>query len=206
MALSFIGGLLSSATPCVLAALPAACAVTSTAPVKKRLAAGISFTLGTTTALTALGTLSAYIGRSLSLGMRNLSILFGAALIVAGILMTGWVDLGLRANACRVARRSATAVSAFLFGLLFGTVITPCATPMLIAILGLLAAGSDPVRGAFFMLAYSLGHCALIFAAALSWGMAQTMIQRYSSGLGLARKAGGLLLCVAGALLIYSVL
>ena len=205
MVLSFIGGLLSSATPCVLAALPAACAVTSTAPVHRRLGAGISFALGTTIALTALGTMSAYLGRSLSLGMRNLSILFGAALFVAGILMTGWVDLGFRVNACRVTRRSTTVVSAFLFGLLFGTVMTPCATPMLIAILGLLAAGSDPIRGAAFMLAYSLGHCALILAAALSWGIVQTLVQRYSSGLELARKAGGVFLCAAGALLIYSV-
>lgn len=204
MVVAFLGGLLSSASPCVIAALPAACAMTSAVPVNKRLAVVVAFTLGTTLSLTALGILTAYIGRALAFGMRPLSILFGGALIFAGLLMGGWMP-GFGRGTCSLVPRRAAVSSSFAFGLLFGSVMTPCATPMLIAILGLLAAGSDPVRGGLLMLSYSLGHCALIFAAGLSWHAVQGLLQRHSAGLEALRKAGGILMCLAGALLIYSV-
>ncbi len=202
---SFLGGILSSASPCVLAALPAACAVTSAAPVKKRLGVAVAFTIGTTVSLTALGMASAYLGRSLSLGMRNVTILFGAVLVLAGVLMTGWVG-PVGWDVCSVASRRTTGSSSFLFGLLFGTVMTPCATPMLIAIIGLLAARAEPLRGAAYMLAYSLGHCILIFIASLSWDLVQRVMQKYAAGIELARKAAGILLCVAGLMLLNSVI
>ncbi|MCR4397481.1 MAG: cytochrome c biogenesis CcdA family protein [Firmicutes bacterium] len=199
---AFIGGILSSASPCVLAALPAACAVTSAVPVHRRMLTALSFTAGTTTSLSALGALSAFLGRSLALGMRQASIGFGALLVVAGLLVTGWVG-PLQWNACALVSRRATCGSAFLFGFLFGTVLTPCATPMLAAIVGFLAAGAQPLRGVVLMTAYSLGHCALIFAAALSWGLVEASIRRFATGIDFARKATGVLMCIAGAYLIY---
>ncbi len=205
LALSFSGGLLSSASPCVLAALPAACAVTSNAPVRRRLSTALIFTLATTVALTLLGVLSAYVGRSLSFSMRGLSIVFGVALLLAGGLIISGLNFG-GAIDCRVQRPASTGWSAFVFGLLFGTVISPCATPMLIAILGLLAAGSDPIRAAIYMAAYSLGHCVFIFAASLSWEAIRKLFERYGAAAEIARKATGVFLCVAGAMILYSML
>jgi len=203
LALAFLGGILSSASPCVLAALPAACAVTSSAPVHRRILVAASFTLGTTASLTALGVLSAYIGGSLAFSMRGVTFLFGAFLVVAGLLLAGWIG-PTRWDTCSVVRRRTTGPSAFLFGFLFGTVMTPCASPMLVAILGLLAVGAEPVKAAAYMLVYSLGHCALVFAASISWGAVERLMTKHAAGIALARKAVGGLLCIAGLLLVYS--
>ncbi|MGE5485743.1 MAG: cytochrome c biogenesis CcdA family protein [Ignavibacteriales bacterium] len=203
IALAFLGGVLSSASPCVLAALPAACAVTSSAPVRRRVLVATAFTLGTTTSLAALGLLSVYIGRSLAFSMRGITIAFGGILIVAGLMMGGWLG-SAGWDTCSLVRRRTNAPSAFLFGVLFGTVMTPCASPMLIAILGLLAAGAEPMRGLAYMLAYSLGHCILVFAASLSWAAVEHAMQKYAAGIQFARRAAGLLLCAAGLLLVYS--
>lgn len=205
---AFLAGLLSSASPCVLVALPAACAITSTVPPSRRLSIGLAFTAGTSLSLSALGIASAYLGRSISISMRPATIVFGIALIVSGLATAGLVPLPWSSRSCTVKplpNGAARASRAFAFGLLFGTVMTPCATPMLVVILAYLSTKANPVLGGAMMVAYSLGHCALILLASLSWNAVQRLTTKYQVGLETARKLGGGLMCLAGALLIRSV-
>ncbi|MGB9867666.1 MAG: cytochrome c biogenesis CcdA family protein [Bacillota bacterium] len=207
--LAFVGGLLSSASPCVLAAMPAACALTSTVPPSRRLAVGLAFTGGTSLSLSAVGIASVYFGRSLSISMRPATLVLGVLLIMSGLTLAGLVPLPGFLQKCnvRVAPASdASAARAFVFGLAFGTVMTPCATPMLIAIIGYLSTRANPLLGSAMMVAYSLGHCALILAASLSWNAAQRFTVKYQMSLETLRKVGGVLMCVAGVLLVRSVL
>jgi len=89
------------------------------------------------------------------------------------------------------------AIGAFLLGLLFGVVSTPCAVPILAVLLTLVASQGNIVYGGLLLLVYSLGHSALILIAGTSMGAAKRLIE--SRGL---RRANLILQRVAGVIII----
>ncbi len=88
-------------------------------------------------------------------------------------------------------------LGAFLLGLLFGVVSTPCAVPILAVLLAYVGSRGNVVYGGFLLLVYALGHSALILVAGTSMGAAKKLIE--SKGL---RKANLVLQKVAGVIII----
>lgn len=62
---------------------------------------------------------------------------------------------------------------AFLAGILGGIFSSPCSTPVLIALLAIVAGEGNLLRGVLLMLLYSIGHSALVMAAGTSVGFVQ---------------------------------
>jgi cytochrome c biogenesis protein CcdA len=89
------------------------------------------------------------------------------------------------------------AIGAFLLGLLFGVVSTPCAVPILAVLLTLVASQGNIVYGGLLLLVYSLGHSALILIAGTFMGAAKRLIE--SRGL---RRANLILQRAAGVIII----
>ena len=97
---------------------------------------------------------------------------------------------------------------AFLLGLIFGIALGPCTFAYMAPILGITfrVGASAPVYAAGLLLAYGLGHCAVIVAA----GTSAEMVQRYlnwnetSIGMRILRKVCGALVMVGGLYLIYT--
>jgi cytochrome c biogenesis protein CcdA len=91
-------------------------------------------------------------------------------------------------------------LGAFLLGLLFGIVSSPCATPILAVILAFVATKARIMYGVSLLFVYALGHCALIIAAGVSAGFVESFAQ--SRGItnfsNLAKKVSGLLIIFAG--------
>jgi cytochrome c biogenesis protein CcdA len=88
-------------------------------------------------------------------------------------------------------------LGAFLLGLLFGVVSTPCAVPVLAVLLAFVAEKGNVAYGGFLLFVYALGHSALILVAGTSVGAAKALLE--SKGL---RKARGILQKIAGVLII----
>jgi cytochrome c biogenesis protein CcdA len=88
-------------------------------------------------------------------------------------------------------------IGAFLLGLLFGIVSTPCAVPILAVLLAFVAEKGNVVYGAFLLFVYALGHSALVLVAGTSVGAAKSLLE--SKGL---RAAHSVLQKVAGVLII----
>ena len=88
-------------------------------------------------------------------------------------------------------------VGAFLLGLLFGVVSTPCAVPILAVLLAFVAEKGNVLYGGFLLFVYALGHSALVLVAGTSVGAAKGLLE--SKGL---RQAHGVLQKVAGVLII----
>lgn len=63
-----------------------------------------------------------------------------------------------------------------MLGLLTGAVSSPCATPVLAVVLGYVSSEGDIFYGSLLLFVYAIGHCALIFAAGLSVGIAESII------------------------------
>ena len=64
-------------------------------------------------------------------------------------------------------------VGAFLAGILGGIFSSPCSTPVLIALLAIVAGNGNLLWGILLMLLYSIGHSALVMVAGTSVGFVQ---------------------------------
>ena len=198
----FVGGLLTASNPCVLAMIPLTIGfVGGTKEIvgfRKAFSFSFVFVLGLAVTFTALGIIAALAGR-----------LFGDVggywkYIVAGICFLMGIHLmevfhitipGVGA----VRPRRGGIFGAFLLGLLFGVVSTPCAAPILVVLLAFIAAKGNIVYGALLLLVYALGHCVLILVAGTSVGLAKGLLE--SKGLNratnlLRKGAGGLIILV----------
>jgi len=198
----FVGGILTSASPCVLAAIPLAIGYVggySGGDMKKSLLYSVSFVLGLSVTFTLLGVAASLMGRLLGgLGVW----MFVAVAVVAvamGLSLMGLYDIPafVRSDVRPKARGIA---GAFVMGLLLGAISSPCATPVLAVILAYAASEGQIAYGGTLLFTYAIGHCILILAAGVSVGFVNRFIN--SRGLVAAskyiRKASGAVLVGGG--------
>jgi cytochrome c biogenesis protein CcdA len=91
-------------------------------------------------------------------------------------------------------------IGAFLMGLFFGIVASPCATPVLAVILTFAATQQEIAYSGGLLLAYALGHWVLVLGAGISVGFAQRVLE--SKGINnfssYSKKAAGVILIGVG--------
>lgn len=91
-------------------------------------------------------------------------------------------------------------LGAFLIGLFFGILASPCATPVLAVILTFAATKKDIAYSGVLLLAYALGHWVLVLGAGISTGFTQRAlaskgITNFSS---YSKKVAGIVLMGVG--------
>lgn len=181
------GGLLTSASPCALAAVPVAVGFVGGQGGNPRRAWALSlaFVAGMNIALLVMGLMAARLG-------TLMGALPGAWLVLVGMLICGvalWLwraDAACRRPGLPAWWQQRLAHSgywgALVLGALIGTVMSPCATPALGAALTLAGSGSalgaSTLWGAALLLAYGLGHSALLLLAGAVPSAASAMIAR----------------------------
>lgn len=204
---AFVAGVLTSTSPCVLAAVPITVGFVGSRARDRGEAAllSLSFVAGMTLAFAALGLMAARLGLFFgSLGGAWMAFV-GALVTLAGLwLLTAPADRcsGLALPASLQARfKGSGMIGAVVLGALTGTIMTPCATPALAAALSLAGAGGllghSSLMGAVMLLAYGLGHSVLLLGA----GIAPTSIQTVLDHLGLG-GAGVVRVILAGLLVV----
>jgi cytochrome c-type biogenesis protein len=174
----FLGGLISAASPCVLAAIPLIIGyVGGYAEGSKKKAARYSlvFILGLSLTFTLLGAAASVAGKFLSVAGPWLSFGFSVLCVIMGLQLMGLVSIPLPFQKTHQVK-SRGLWGAFLLGLLTGTVSSPCATPVLAVILGYVSTKGDILYGGSLLFTYAVGHCALIFIAGLSIGLTESIV------------------------------
>jgi cytochrome c biogenesis protein CcdA len=204
----FLGGIISSASPCVLAMIPLIIGFVggyAEGSQKKAIQYSLMFTLGLTVTFTILGVIAGALGRLFGdIGqfwyyiLPFVSILLGLYLFFSDKL--NW-NIGLSQ---RFMPKKKELLGAFLIGLFFGIIASPCATPVLAVILTYAATKQNIVYSGGLLLCYALGHWVLVLGAGISAGFAQKVlaskgIANFSS---YSKKAGGILLVGVGIYLI----
>ena len=199
----FIGGLISAASPCVLAAIPLIIGYVggySEGDRKKAALYSLVFILGLSLTFTLLGAAAAVMGRLMGFAGRWLSIGLAVVAVGMGLQLMGIIAIPLPFQKTRQVKSKGLA-GAFLLGLLTGTVSSPCATPVLAVILAYVSTKGDILYGGSLLFVYALGHCALIFVAGLSIGFTESMIS--SKGVKnfslYSKRFSGAVLVVVGA-------
>lgn len=189
IAAAFVGGVLTSVSPCVLAAVPVAVGFVGgrgTTP-RRSLQLAVMLVAGMTLALTILGLAAARLGTLMGTLPGIWTIAAGVLIIVVGI----WIGWGRSGGTVQLSpqlqRRLAGSgwIGALVLGALLGTVMTPCASPALAAALALAgsgdAFGESMWFGAALLASYGIGHSLLVLAAGASPSAAQALMHRVGS-------------------------
>lgn len=199
---AFLGGIISAASPCVLAAVPLVIGYVggySGGSRKKAALFSLSFVFGISIAFTLLGLAASVMGRVLGFMGSWLYIGLAAISILMGLQILGVISLPLTFQR-KAEVRTKGLPGAFLLGALTGAVSSPCATPILAVILAYVSARGDIFYGGQLLFLYALGHCGLIFIAGLSAGITEGVINSMGAKnfSFYARKFSGALMVVMG--------
>lgn len=198
----FLGGIVSSASPCVLAMIPLVIGYVggySEGSHKKAIQYSIVFTLGLTITFTVLGIIAGAMGRLFGDVGGFWYYLLPPVAILLGLQLLGVFNLNIGLPQRFVPKRKAL-FGALLMGFFFGIVASPCATPVLAVILTFAATRENIVFSGGLLLAYALGHWVLVLGAGISAGFAQRVLS--SRGISnfstYSKKAAGVILIGVG--------
>lgn len=202
LGLVFLGGMLTSANPCVLVAAPLVVGFTGGTKEGRHHPMLLSavFVLGLAGAFTALGLIAAVTGSLLGDIGWGWKALLGLVLLAVGLHLLGAFSLPTPSHGALARFHGAGLLGAFALGALTGTLSAPCATPALAAVLTLVALQKQVLWGGVLLFVYALGHVLLLFLAGASSGWASRYAEsRFSMVLArwLPRVMGGLLVACA---------
>ncbi|GBE73535.1 hypothetical protein myaer87_07620 [Microcystis aeruginosa NIES-87] len=169
--LAFLGGVIASISPCILALLPVNLSYIGTLKIESRWdafsKAGL-FVLGAVTILSLFGLVSSFAGTVMVEYRGYINIVVGLIMAVMGLWLLGVIKLPLPQMNLNLPQAGPYGV-----GLTFALVSSPCASPVLFAVLAAAAATGSQVLGTLTMISYALGYTILIFLASLFTGLAK---------------------------------
>lgn len=130
------------------------------------------------------------------------AIFFAVGLYLLDVIPMPWSGPG------QVGMKRKGLLAAFVLGLLFGIAVGPCTFAYMAPMLGVTfrLANTNAIYGASLLLAYGMGHCAVIVLA----GTFTELVQRYldwnehSKGVRVLKCVCGVLVILGGAYLIYT--
>ncbi len=206
----FLGGLLTAASPCVLAMIPLMMGYVAgqdrkNQGVGRALSFSVTFILGLSLTFVVLGMTAALAGQMYGDVSAIWTWLVVGVCLAMGLHLTGLISVPIP-QVVRFQPKTRGLLGAFVLGLLFGFVSAPCAAPILVVILTYLAGAEASVAyGGALLLAYGLGHSVLILVAGTSVGAAQRLID--SRGLQKSadalRKVAGVIIVLVGLYFAY---
>jgi cytochrome c-type biogenesis protein len=183
LGLLYVGGVMTSLTPCVYPMIPITAAIVggqsvgNTGPGSSRrmILLVACYVVGLSAVYSALGVFAGLSGTLFGSVSTNpwLYLLMANILLFAGLAMLDVIPVRLPAS---LASRSATAGKAgsasgsLIMGAVSGLVAAPCSAPVMAVVLTWVAATKSGVLGFFYLLAFSLGMCTLLVIVGLSAG------------------------------------
>lgn len=203
----FLAGVLSSASPCVLATIPLVVGFVGGYADGDRWQAfrfSLSFILGLSLTFTAFGAAAGMLGTMFGTVGGWWYIAAGIVALVMGGQMMGVYEIGLPIKPDFKPKQGGMAGS-FILGMFFGIVSSPCATPVLVVILTYVATRGQVLYGTALLFTYAIGHCLLMLAAGTFTGFVEAFVKakgvvNFSIR---AKRCGGFVVAVVGAYLIW---
>ena len=197
-------------SPCHLASIPLIVGfISGQGPLTTRRAfwTATLFAVGILITIAAIGAVTAAAGRMLGdVGRYGNYFVAGIFLLVGlhllGVIPAPWSGPG------QVGLKRKGLFAAFILGLVFGIALGPCTFAYMAPILAVTfqVADTAPLYGGALLLAYGVGHCAVIVAA----GTATEFVQRFlnwnehSKGLTAVKVICGILVILGGVWLVHT--
>ncbi|MGB2696553.1 MAG: cytochrome c biogenesis protein CcdA [Candidatus Zixiibacteriota bacterium] len=203
----FLGGLVSASSPCVLAIIPLVIGFVggySEGNRKKAILYSLVFALGLSITFTILGAIASLVGGLFGDVGKFWYYLAAGVAVIMGLYLIGVLNFRLPQPVTLKTKHKGV-VGAFLLGLLFGAVSSPCATPVLAVIVAFVATKAKIVYGTSLLFVYALGHCALIILAGVFTGFVESYAKSkgVSNFSAITKKISGVLILLAGLYILY---
>lgn len=175
--LAFFAGILVSFTPCSLSGVPLVIGYVGGAAGKntrKAFHLSLVFAFGMALTYTVLGTLASILGRLLQGAGSWWYILLGILMILMALQTWGIINFIPSTYAVNLNKKQGY-IGAILAGILAGLFSSPCATPVLVVLLALVAEKGSLIWGVLLLLVYSAGHSILVIIAGTSIGFVRKL-------------------------------
>jgi len=203
----FLAGVLSSASPCVLATIPLVVGFVGGYADGDRLKAfrySLAFILGLSITFTSFGMAAGLLGTMFGTMGGWWYVAAGIVALVMGGQMVGLYEIRLPIKR-EFKPKQGGIVGSFILGLFFGVVSSPCATPVLVVILTYVATKGQVLYGAALLFTYAVGHCLLMLVAGTFTGFIEAFVkQRGIVNFSLwAKRLGGLVVACVGVYLLW---
>jgi len=204
--LALLAGVLTSFTPCSLSSIPLVIAYVGGVGVepKKAFRLSLVFALGAALTFTVLGVVAASVGQLLGSGAKWWYIVLGILMVL--MALQTWEVVNIIPSTYLAGKSKLRGYAgAMITGMLGGLFSSPCATPVLIALLAIAAGSGNLLWGALLMLVYGVGHGALAVLAGSSIGAVNRLMQseRYGAFSRILKIVMGVLILIIGLYLFY---
>ena len=202
----FAGGVMTSLTPCVYPMIPITASIIGGQSVgarsRGRIAALVgAYVVGLAAVYSALGVFAGMTGTMFGSVSTNpwLYLLMANILIIAALAMLDVMPFRLPSFLARPASagRGGTVAGTLTMGAVSGLVAAPCSAPVMALVLTWVATTRSGVLGFFYLLAFSLGMCALLVVIGLFAGVLSTLPRAGVWMLWIKRAFAAIMIAVA---------
>lgn len=175
--LALLAGILTSLTPCSLSSIPLVIGYvggTGQKDMKRAFRLSLTFALGSAVTFTILGVIASLAGKLMGTSASWWYIVLGILMVL--MALQTWGIFEIIPSSYLIAKNTKRGyMGAFIAGILGGVFSSPCSTPVLIALLAIVAGKGSIVWGILLLLIYSVGHGILAIIAGTSVGLVQRL-------------------------------
>mgnify|MGYP001007730447 FL=1 len=175
--LALVAGIITSFTPCALTSVPLVIGYVGgrgEQDTKKAFRLSVVFSIGMAVTFTILGTVASLLGRLMQGTGSWWYILLGALMLL--MALQTWEIFNFIPSSYAINKNTKRGfMGAFFAGVLGGFFSSPCATPVLVVLLAIVAKEGSLLWGILLLTLYSLGHSFLVLIAGASVGFVRRL-------------------------------
>ena len=205
--LALAAGILTSFTPCALSSIPLIIGYmggTGEKDTKRAFRLSLTFALGSAATFTVLGVIASMAGKLIGTSAGWWYIVLGILMVL--MALQTWGIFEIIPSSYLVSKNTKKGYAgAFIAGILGGIFSSPCSTPVLIALLAIVAGKGSIIWGILLLLIYSVGHGILAIVCGTSVGLVQKLTQskRYGRLSTVLKVVMGLAILLIGFYMFY---
>ncbi len=205
--LALLAGVLTSFTPCALSSVPLIVSYvggTGQRTTKKALFLSLTFAFGSAVTFTALGIIATAAGSLIGATGTWWYLILGVLMMLMALQTFDLYQI-IPSSYLTSKNTKKGYVGAFIAGILAGIFSSPCSTPVLIALLAVVASANNIVFGIVLLLLYSVGHGILAVICGTSVGFVQKLSsnEKYGKLSNILKIIMGISMCLIGFYMFY---
>lgn len=205
--IALLAGMLASFLPCSLSSIPLIIGYvggTGQKDTKTAFRLSLTFALGTAVTFTALGVIASIAGKMIGSASSWWYIALGVLMVL--MALQTWEVFEIIPSSYLVSKNKKRGyLGALLAGILGGVFSSPCSTPVLIALLAIVAGKGSILWGILLLLCYSVGHGILAVTVGTSIGLIKKLSssEKYGKISDTLRIVMGILILLIGFYMFY---
>ena len=205
--LALVAGVLTSFTPCALSSIPLVIGDvggTGQRDTKKAFMLSLTFAAGSAVTFTTLGVIASMAGSLLGTSAKWWYLILGVLMVL--MALQTWGIFEIIPSSYLISKNTKKGFAgAFVAGILGGVFSSPCSTPVLIALLAIVAGKGSLAWGILLLLLYSIGHAILAVVAGTSIGFVQKLSQseKYGRASTILKVVMGIAILLIGLYMFY---